>query len=441
MRRYAIIAATVWGNRGAEAMLETTIGRLRDRDPEAEFVVYSYYPEKDRALISDPAVTVRSSTPAHLVLVLFPFSLLLAPFKAMGLGGISRVLPGSVRDLARCDALVDLAGVSFIDGREKFLPFNVLTILPAILLGVPVYKLAQAMGPFRSPVNRLAARILRRCALVVPRGDVTIENLRSVGFPEQRMLPGPDVAFVFEERDALSAEGDDEVRMLINRIEANPGSDGRAASVVGLCPSSVIASKALREGWDYPGFLAHVAGGLLADGHQVLLFPNATKAERPDTGRNNDLPVIAEVASRLEGVKGASGDLHVVRGDVNAAGLRRLVSRCECVAVSRFHAMVAALALGVPVLVLGWSHKYAEVMAQFGVEEWAFDYSEHDGEAFLMRVRDLIAARNDLTSLIEERMPAVRAAALAQFDAVASGSEPTVDDRARDDSDELRVGR
>jgi colanic acid/amylovoran biosynthesis protein len=54
--RYAIIAATVWGNRGAEAMLETTVGRLRDLDPHAEFVVYSYYPTQDRALISDPAV-------------------------------------------------------------------------------------------------------------------------------------------------------------------------------------------------------------------------------------------------------------------------------------------------------------------------------------------------------------------------------------------------
>jgi colanic acid/amylovoran biosynthesis protein len=45
--------------------------------------------------------------------------------------------------------LIDLAGVSFIDGREKFLPFNILTILPAMLLGVPVVKFAQAMGPSR----------------------------------------------------------------------------------------------------------------------------------------------------------------------------------------------------------------------------------------------------------------------------------------------------
>lgn len=425
MKRYAIIAATVWGNRGAEAMLETTVGRLRDRDSDAQFVVYSYYPERDRALIGDPRVTVRSSTPKHLVAVLFPGSLLLAPFKALGLGAFGRIFPASVRDLARCDALVDLAGVSFIDGREKFLPFNVLTTLPAMLLGVPVFKLAQAMGPFRSPLNRFCARLLRRCAFVVPRGAVTVENLRSIGFSESRMLPGSDVAFAFEERDALSTEGEAEVEMLLERIDKGADSDGvqGTCTVVGICPSSVIASKAVREGWDYPGFLAHVTAGLLTAGHQVLLFPNATKAECPDTTRNNDLPVIAEVASRLGGVPGATERLHVVRGDVNAAGLRRLVAVCGCVAVSRFHAMVGALAIGVPVLVLGWSHKYAEVMEQFGLEEWAFDYSEHDPEAFLARARELIDTRAAVSAQILGRLPAIHKAALAQFESVAGAVE------------------
>jgi colanic acid/amylovoran biosynthesis protein len=322
--------------------------------------------------------------------------------------------PASVRDLARCDALVDLAGVSFIDGREKFLPFNILTILPAMLLGVPVYKLAQAMGPFEGGANRLSARLLRRCALVVPRGERTIENLRSIGFPAERMLPGPDVAFAYEERDSLSDEGAAEVHELLARIDASH------ATLVGVCPSSVIASKAAKQEWDYPGFLAEVVSGLLDDGHQVLLFPNATKADRPDTGRNNDLPVIAEVASRLA-AHPASDRLLAVRGDVNAAGLRRLVEACSCVAVSRFHAMVGALALGKPVVVLGWSHKYAEVMEQFGLGEWAFDHSEHDPQAFLARVRELVDARESLAERVNEHLPEIRERTLAQFRAVAEG--------------------
>ncbi len=50
-----------------------------------------------------------------------------------------------------------------------------------------------------------------------------------------------------------------------------------------------------------------------------------------------------------------------------AAELRRLVRVCDVVGVSRFHAMVGALAESVPVAVMGWSHKYAEVMDSFGL--------------------------------------------------------------------------
>ena len=413
----AIAAATVSGNRGAEAMLEATIGRLRERWPDARFNVFSYYPERDRALVTDPGVRIYTSTPKSLVLVHFPVSLLLGFWRFLGLRRVAeRIMPGTVRALARSDALVDLAGVSFIDGREKFLPFNVLTILPAMLLGVPVFKLAQAVGPFRSPANRLASSLLGRCALVVPRGEVTLGHLRSVRFPEERMLPGSDVAFSFEPRDALSEEGASEAAQLLAELGA-ASADG--TTVVGICPSSVIAGKAIAEGWDYPGMLAETAASIAADGHVVVLFPNATRADAGDRLRNNDLPVIRQVLDRV-GDRVPPGRVFGVAGDMNAASIRSLVEACDCVAVSRFHAMVAALSVGVPVLVLGWSHKYLEVMAQFELEEWAFDYGDHDAAAFTARLRELVRTRETIAATIAERLPAVRAASMAQFDELAA---------------------
>ena len=52
----AIVGGTLWGNRGAEAMLVTTIGRIRRRHPDARFMVFSYYPEKDACLCSDSTI-------------------------------------------------------------------------------------------------------------------------------------------------------------------------------------------------------------------------------------------------------------------------------------------------------------------------------------------------------------------------------------------------
>jgi polysaccharide pyruvyl transferase WcaK-like protein len=383
------------------------VGRLRELAPGSTFALYSYLPKRDRALVSDPDVVVHSSTPAYLVLVLFPASIVLALLR--WIPGIERVFPASVRDMRRADALVDLAGVSFIDGREKFLPFNVLTILPAILLGTPVFKLSQAMGPFENPLNRVAARALWRCALVVPRGPATLEHLREARYPDERLFPAPDTAFAFEAGDALSDEGADEVADITAEMDRLAAA-GR--TTVGMCPSSVIASKAASQGWDYADFLADVVRSVLADGRAVVLFPNATRASSGKL-RNNDLPVIAGVVERL-GEKTAARVM-TVRGDVAAGGLRRIVERCECVAVSRFHAMIGALAAGVPCLVLGWSHKYAEVMAEFGLEGYVVDHAEADAVAFGQRLTALCRERDEVAERIAERLPEVVERSRAQF--------------------------
>jgi coenzyme F420-reducing hydrogenase beta subunit/polysaccharide pyruvyl transferase WcaK-like protein len=409
--RFSLVAGTVYGNRGAEAMLETAIGRVRDRFPDARFSVFSYLPKIDGELVRDPAVAVRSSTPAYLVGVLFPLSLLATPFARLG-GRVPRFFPRSIRELAESRALIDLAGVSFIDGREKFLPFNVLTVLPAMLLGTPVFKFAQAVGPFKNPLNRLLAKwILPRCSLVVPRGATTVEHLEQIRFPRDRMVAGADVAFLFESRDSLSREGDAEASAL-----AAAAREARAAgsAVIGVCPSSVLAGKAAKEGWDYTGFMSAMIDRLAADGHTVLLFPNATRA-RSEKLRNNDLPVIAEIVAKSS-AGAARGKVLAVIGDMNAASLRTVIEACSVVAVSRFHAMVGALSIGVPVTVVGWSHKYLEVMKQFGLEEFVFDYSEHDPAALSAVVEHLVTEREQRAAQILDRLPAVQADSRRQFD-------------------------
>jgi polysaccharide pyruvyl transferase WcaK-like protein len=250
---------------------------------------------------------------------------------------------------------------------------------------------------------------------VVARGDVTLSHMREIAFPADRLLSATDVAFLFEQKDALTSEGSVDAADLAGRAAAMRAG-GRA--VVGLCPSAVLAGKAEAEGWDYTGFLADLVESLIADGHGVMLFPNATRAGSVKL-RNNDLPVIAAIIHRV-GDAGAT-DLLAVTGDTNAAALRVLIRACSCVAVSRFHAMIGALSIGVPVAVVGWSHKYLEVMQRFGLEEFVFDYSAHDAGALREVVERLLAQRDARAAEILARLPGVQAESRSQFDELFRG--------------------
>lgn len=420
MTAVSIIAATFHGNRGAEAMLSTTIGVLSENcGANLRFEVFSYYPRADRLLVSDPRVRIFSSTPAYLVLVLIPGALLHRLLTLLRWKAPQRWLPASVRALAGSRAHLCLAGVSFIDGRAKFLPFNIATLWPAMILGVPVIKLSQAMGPFRTWPNRPLARLfLGHCRFVFTRGQVTQSHLEGLLGTAGTYGRSDDVAFLFEERFCISrpAPGLDP---LLERLETLRG-QGRL--IIGICPSAVIARRAAADGHDYPDWMARLVSELVAMGHAVAVYPNATRDPEETRLHNNDLPLLRRILSRLDPIVSAS--VVGFEASWNAAQIHGILRACDVHAVSRFHAMVGSLVAGVPVLVLGWSHKYLEVMELFRQDDMVFDGSEMDLRGTLDQIRLLIRERRERRERILAALPEVRALAHWQFERVIAWMEP-----------------
>ena len=409
-KSFSIIAATFHGNRGAQAMLETVIGRLSDADPQLRFNVFSYYPREDRQLVADPRVRIYSSTPLALVLWMFRWAVMFGLLRVLLGRWVLRLAPGSIRALGTSKALVDLAGVAFIDGREKFLPFNVLTLLPARLLGTPVVKMPQAVGPFANTANRLAAAVvLPMCRMVWARGARTREHLLQAPFDGVTFAQADDIAFNFQERWSLTHEGGGQLESVLNALDVRR-SDPGFRGVIGICPSSVVAVKSRQQGGRYEAVLSDLLVELDAQGFAVLLFPNATRAASGEAERNNDLPLIR----RIQAAATASGIAHpplVVDFDVNAASIKAVIARMDMVLVSRFHAMVGALSLAVPAAVLGWSHKYAEVMARFGLEDCVMDYQQLDAAGLRRAVEQVFERRGEIGRVIQSRIGEVRASA------------------------------
>lgn len=409
-KEISLIAATVYGNRGAEAMLCTVIGILRERDPELRFNVFSYYPKEDCARISANHVTVYSATPAAVALRLFPFSVLFGLLRLVAGRRAFSLAPAPIKALARSSALVDLAGVSFIAGREKFLPYNVLTLLPAMLLATPVVKMAQAIGPLRGTANRFAAKfVLPRCRKIWARGAQTYANLQKSGLAGLDFALGDDVAFNYSPEWSLSTERPATFDAAMGDMAARRNG---YRGVIGLCPSSVVAVTARRTGVPYEPVMAGLVEALVADGYLVVLFPNATRDESGEKQRNNDLPLIRRIRAECKAAAVPGDAVVAFDMDINTACIKQVIAALDVAMVSRFHAMVGALSLAVPVTVLGWSHKYLEVMARFGLESLVLDYAKSSVQALVAKVTDAFESRQAIRAQIAAALPAVKEAAL-----------------------------
>lgn len=402
-------------------MLQAVIDQLPGRLGPCEFAVLSTYPDDDRrepphldAAAADDGSRLRivASTPM-LLLVMFPLAVLAWILGRLHLPRRLACRTPALRALLDADVVVDVSGISFVDTRGlPTLGYNVLITGLPLLLGRPVVKCAQAMGPFDSTLNRVAARrVLGRCAAVCPRGDRTEEHVRQLGLEARtKLVPAADLAFLMEVRPDDRERAD-------ALIEALAGPD--ADDLVGVMPSSVVQRYCEREGIDYPGLVAGLIEQTIErTGARVLLVPHSARAAGPDgqvkAGRMNDIPTCHAVHALVRQQERCL----LVDESLPPTVLRAVIDRCQVLATSRFHAMISALATTTPVLVVGWSHKYAEVLREFKLEDWVVDFAEADAGALADRVDELRRTATDVRRKIVEALPAVRERAVRNLDAI-----------------------
>jgi len=398
-----IIGGSISGNKGSEAMVTVVIRALQERLPALRFVVFSPYIKLDRPLTHKyPKVDFVNAGPAALVFKMFPFALLERILHPLRIPVTS--LFKETRALKRCDILIDVAGISFSDGRELYLPFNVLTILPKMMLGGDVVKISQACGPFENWLNRTLARwLLPRCRYLAARGKSTVENLRTIGIHDAPECP--DVTFLLnevEQMDTLSAS-------VAAYLDFSP----KTRRLIGICPSSVVYKNCLSHKVDYIGINAEFVTYLVDQGYRVVLVPHSI---RPNSNklRNNDLPVIKSIMQQV----GQTPHVKVVAEELDSMSLRKIIGKCDFFIASRFHSMISALAMGVPVVTCGWGHKYFEVLDMFGLRDYAFDYSCLSAENVKSIFGRLTKNERQIRDMIKSNLPSVLDRSMIQIDTI-----------------------
>jgi polysaccharide pyruvyl transferase WcaK-like protein len=398
-----IIGSALSGNKGAAAMLEAAVDTITERVPGTRFTLLSMYPEEDRGHNQRADLDIVPAAPRQLGVTINALALVYRVVPP--LRRLLRRRSRAIEALTSSQVLLDQGGITFSDGREKFLLYNVASVLPALLVGTPVFKCAQAVGPFESRINRLAARaVLPRMHTIVTRGSRTHSFAEQLGL--RNLHRGADYAF------ALDLRGD-EAAIADRHVE--PAFFDSGPTVVGIAPSTVLAEKLAPAGRSYVDEMVDFSDRLTAAGHRVLLVPHSVRVGTERT-HNNDLPLCREIHGRLD----RRASVRFLDAEVSSQVLRHLIGRCDVFVTSRFHAMVSSLAVGVPPLVVGWSHKYEEVLEPFGLEAWAMGHEEFSADHLWNRFSALLERREDVTDQLVRALPAVRSRALEQADLIAT---------------------
>lgn len=364
----AITAASYSGNKGAAAMLQSSIRQLYEiYGEQLKINLMSVYPSEDKEQIPWDFINIVSCKPQQLLFIAFPLAVLYRLF--CWCPPVRKLLLKNkiLKAYSQTDAVLDEAGISFVDSRGFVMnTYAFVCAAVPMLVGVPVMKYSQAMGTFHSFWNRFLAKwILPKMKLICARGLGTLENLKGIGI-EKNVKLCADGAFTMADSERCN-------EMVAKVCKEDSFYNDR---VVGLSISSVVEKKCSKMNIDYKNIMIDFIEKLNEAGYGVLIIANAARinSQKP---RNNDLQICDAVYA---GVK----NKEMVRWyhkEMDAEEIRAWIGHCRYLVASRFHAMIGALQQKVPVLLVGWSHKYQEVLDFFKLGQYAIDFSNLTAES------------------------------------------------------------
>ncbi len=275
--------------------------------------------------------------------------------------------------------------------------------------GTPLIFMPQAWGPFEKEEFREPLReMVHRSSLCYARDAVSRTHLARLLEEDENDIPlAPDIAFLFP--SASPEQGD----LLLRRIGVEAGQ----RPLLGVAPNMKVYQRTggTEGGNSYIQLLARLCDHAVDRfGAGIILIPNDISPA--GDGRTDDSHLCGLVHAAVQ----HPAACFPVRGYRSAEEIHALAGRCDLLVGSRFHALVFALAQGVPALALSWAHKYRELLGTFGMEDAVCEHDTMEPDRVVALLDRVWEERGSRAAALGEQLPAVREQVAAVFDRAAA---------------------
>ncbi len=417
MRNLLLIGAN-FTNKGAEAMVVTAITHFHKYYPHCRITVASYSHNEQIPYgehIHPPGLEDSEASPFEFIRnprlhgkIRDHFFRMLAWRMLPSAFGWSAALRAAIfrpepylQRLAQSDLIVDLSGFAMSDQRSfrRRMVFCFELLTSRWMMGKPFIIFTQALGPFQHLSSRILAKLcLPQASLILARGRRTLEHLRDIGISPQDEIPVcADSAFLFS---AATPERADSI--LADALAYHK-------PLFGIIPNIRVLGQMLP-----------------ADGHNpyirlLVCLCDYTQAELQSTpvllshSSAEDTWLIDEIIKQSQ----HPDHIAVISPDHTASEFKAVIRRFDFLVASRFHSVVAAISTGTPFLVVGWAHKYEELVADIGMEAYVFNAQNMDQHDFFAALQKAWEQRTQIRQQLERHAQALRISAENAFRLVA----------------------
>ena len=349
-------------NKGAEAMVKTVQREMSKRLPLVRF--FMEVPQQEERFIESK--------------------------------GLTPIITNSSARYMKMDGVIDISGFALGDAwgvkNSQYYQYHN-SIFESF--GKPVVFLPQAWGPFTNRlIRQQSAAAINLSDFAYARDKRSYQYMSELeGVNRQKIGLSPDIAYQFEGASEAHA---------MSVLKKN-GLTSTVKNMVGIMPNMQVYIRTEGEGREnkYVKLLIDLAKYFLKQKklsivlipHQVLPVQNP---EMPDDRFLCDLIKIS-----LDNVS----DVVILKDYYAAEILKAVIGKMDLIIGSRYHGIIAALSQMIPTLVLGWSHKYFELLRDVGLEQYITDYKNLNKDDLLALSENAWLNRKELRQTLEQKVP------------------------------------
>ncbi|WP_187254466.1 polysaccharide pyruvyl transferase family protein [Alkalicoccus halolimnae] len=348
--KYIMITGAQMNNKGAQAMLFTTINELSKTFPEHKFIMLSdaKLEDKEKQYQFD-IMQVNKKSKLH-----FAGGFFRALSK--GVGGKLKDQEQLDETLKQTDLLVDVSGfalsskfsfkgcINYLANISMAKSYNIRTFLMPQSFGPFDYKPAQGLI-----IKRLMKKLLPYAEIIYAREKQGYELIKQ--YSPKNLTSSLDLVLQGGKYD-LSKIFTGTYEPV--KLDVKPSS-------VAVVPNVKTIEHSSKE--KVLNVYKTVVRDIVSKQKNVYLIAHSFE----------DIALCKDIKSLFPD----EDNVILIEEEYNSIDFLDILSKFEMVVASRYHATVHSLKIGVPVIVLGWAVKYNELLKYFDMEEFAFRFDEN----------------------------------------------------------------
>lgn len=196
--------------------------------------------------------------------------------------------------------------------------------------------LPQAFGPFNDPVAiDIIKHVFVNATRIYARDKESYNHLTKIFGNCEKICLGPDITIEYACENPI-------VDLIQNK------------KYVALIPNAKMLTKTSKTAsTQYFFFMKDIIDFLIGMNERIIFLNH---------GGKDDLSILLELKKELK-------KEFIILDNLSAEEVKSLIGKMKLVVTSRFHGLISGLSQNIPTLCTSWSHKYEELLSDFGVSD------------------------------------------------------------------------